>query len=408
MEPGTVDHPRRVRALEALLQITSGDLAGALTHASDEVSAAFGADKVDAFVLDSRRNSLVALGTSNQPLSVLERQVGLDVLPIANGGRAVQVFQDGTFASGEVDRDPEELIGIRQTLKVKSQIGVPLEIGGTRRGVLLITSLRPDFFNSGDVRFAESVARWVGVLAHRAELTETIGKNAVEQGRRLAAEELITILAHDLRNYLNPMSIRLSIVCSRAERERREADVRDLTQAQASLRRLSDLITDILDVTKLERGVFSMRPETVNLPVLVRDVASAMSTAEQPIVAKAAEELTVAGDPARLKQCLENLLGNAIKHSPKRAAVEVIVRSELVDTKPMARVEIVDSGPGVAPDLLPHLFDRFVAGGTQKGLGLGLYIAKQIAVLHEGELTLESELGKGTKVTLMLPAAVTG
>src|SRR6185436_13628421 len=165
--------------------------------ASNAVAEALSADKVDAFLYDETRDSLVALGTSTQPLSALQKRLGLDVLPVSNAGIAVKVYQEGrTFATGRLDLMDDELRGVREGLKVKSTIGVPLEVGGKLRGMLLIASLKPDFFGPADVTFAETIARWVGMIAHRAELVAQITRNALEQGRRAAAEELITVLAH--------------------------------------------------------------------------------------------------------------------------------------------------------------------------------------------------------------------
>src|SRR5687767_7186852 len=101
--------------LERLLEIPSADLKTALTLACDAVAAALRADKVDAFLLDPTKNSLVAIGTSNQPLSSMQRKVGLDVLPIANGGRVVHIFETKKpFRSGRLTEDPGELKGVRE------------------------------------------------------------------------------------------------------------------------------------------------------------------------------------------------------------------------------------------------------------------------------------------------------
>jgi two-component system, OmpR family, sensor kinase len=153
---------RLLATLQRLLESPAADLNVALSHAADAVADALRADKVDAFVHDPMRDSLVAVGVSHQPLSGLERRLGLDVLPLANGGRVVHVFNTGeTFTTGRLDQDVDELRGVREAMKIKSKIGVPLEIGGKRRGMMMIASLQPEFFDQDDVRFAESVrAGW--------------------------------------------------------------------------------------------------------------------------------------------------------------------------------------------------------------------------------------------------------
>jgi signal transduction histidine kinase len=117
------------------------------------------------------------------------------------------------------------------------------------------------------------------------------------------------------------------------------------------------------------------------------------------------DDVRVAGDPARLRQCLENVLANAIQKSPATGAINIFVRrEERADRTRCAVVEVIDEGPGIPPEQLPYLFERFRSGrGGEGGLGLGLYIAKRIAAIHGGDLVAESRPGKGARFTLTLP-----
>src|SRR3954467_1159929 len=104
---------RYLVTLQRLLEIPAADLQSALTHATNALAEALQADKVDAFLYDERRDSLVAVGTSTQPLSNLQKKLGLDVLPLSNGGRVVYVYKTGeVFRTGDLQQDPEELKGI--------------------------------------------------------------------------------------------------------------------------------------------------------------------------------------------------------------------------------------------------------------------------------------------------------
>ena len=186
LDQKTASPQRQLELLEALLRLPAGDMKATLEHVGNLIAGATGADKIDAFLYDAARDSLVAVGTSTQPLSALQRQLGLDVLQISNGGRVVHVYKTGeTFMTGRLDQDEAELPGVKQALKIKSKLGVPLDIGGKRRGMIMIASLKPDFFTAEDARFAESVAHWAGIVAHRAELAEQIGRNAAAQARRV-------------------------------------------------------------------------------------------------------------------------------------------------------------------------------------------------------------------------------
>ena len=396
--------------LESLLRLPAGDLKTTLMHVADLLADATGADKIDAFIYDDQRDSLVAIGTSTQPLSALERKHGLDVLSLANGGCTVQVFRDGkTFYTGKLEGEPGELRGIKEALGVRSTIGVPLEVGGRRRGILLLASQKPDFFTPEDVRYTETIANWVGVVAHRAELAEEIGRNAIEAGRRAGAEEMITVLAHDLRNYLSPISMRLEALRLRAEKEARAADADEASKAQRSVKRLAELVSEILDVARIDQGLFQLRLEQVDLGELTAAAAAEWSTAEQPVqvTVQSGERPVVPGDAARLRQCLDNLIANAIQKSPKRAPVAVFVtRAAEIRDGGYCKIAVLDQGPGIPEEILPHVFERFVSGRRQEGgLGLGLYLARRVAQLHGGDLSVTSEPGKGARFTLTLPVA---
>jgi two-component system, OmpR family, sensor kinase len=396
---------RYLVTLQRLLAIPAADLENALSHASDTLADALKADKVDAFLYDGTKDSLVAVGTSNQPLSALQRSLGLDVLQVSNGGRVVYVYQTGkTYVTGRLQDDPEELRGVKEGMHIQSKLGVPLEIAGTRRGMVMIASLKPDWFSESDVRFAETAVRWVAMVAHRGELVREIEKNAVEQAHKAVAEKLITMLAHDLRNYLAPVLLRLHHIATRAK------DGPDKTipeYAAASIRglgRISSLVDNILDVARLDQGLFELDIKPVDMAKLLEDSARALESPRHRIIVKVSQAILLNGDEGRLRQVIDNLLSNAVKHSPNDAPVSVFAEIRKEDGHDYARIEVVDEGPGVPEDLLPHIFERYTSGrGHEGGLGLGLYIAKRIAVAHGGELEVSTEAGRGAKFALTLP-----
>src|SRR3954453_19627549 len=155
------DPERLLQVLEGLLAIPAADLETALIDVCNQVARALDADKVDAFLYHPEKDTLVAIGSSTQPLSALQKRSGLDVLPRSNGGRVVWVFNEGkTFPTGHLDEDPEELRGVKTVLKIKSKIGVPITVAGKPRGMMMIASLKPDFFTAEDGLFAETVVQW--------------------------------------------------------------------------------------------------------------------------------------------------------------------------------------------------------------------------------------------------------
>ncbi|WP_437488012.1 GAF domain-containing sensor histidine kinase [Sorangium sp. So ce1014] len=392
--------------LERLLDLPAADLRQSLNQASELLCSALDADKIDVFLFEPSRKTLRALGTSNTPLGRLQQALGLDVQAVANGGSIAGVFTTGEpYITGHADREPGEVPGVIHELGVRSHIAVPLVVEGERRGVVSAQSPRPEFFTEGDLRFLGTVSRWIGALTHRAELVEQVTTAAVAQGRRQAAEELITVLAHDLRNYLGPLMSRLDLLHGRAELDARDDDLRDLGRASDSVVRLSQLISDLLDVGRLEQGLFEIVPAAVDLVALAQEIARTLGSPGVEIRVEGPPELVVVADKARVRQALDNLVSNAVKHSPRGKWVLIKLSSDLRSGTEHAHIDVIDHGAGVPPELLPRIFDRFVTGAKASGIGLGLYLASRIAAAHGATLTVNSPPGDGATFRLSLPVS---
>ena len=396
---------RLLTTLERLLTIQALEVKEALAEASQLVAEALDAEKVDAFLYEPAIDSLVAVGSSDTPMARLQHRLGLASVPVANGGYAVEVYLTGeSYRTGQADQDPLVAVGVWQRLGVRSIVAVPLIVGGERRGVVEVASNKPDHFSPEDLRFAEAVARWVGMVAQQAELVEHLARDAAVRARRMAAEELIAVLAHDLRTPLTAATGYLSLLRRRALREGRQQEVGYFDQMGRALQRLSDMIGALMDAGRLEQGLFELELQPVDLARLVRETVDTLATPGTPIRVTGPEELVIEqADPERLRQALENLIGNAIEHSPEGASVIVELDQEARQDGVWAVLCVRDAGPGIPPALLPTLFDRFARGATSSGLGLGLYLARGIAEAHGGTLTVESQLGAGSSFCLAMP-----
>ena len=164
------DADRLLVVLHRLLGLQHVGRTRALDAAAQAVAEAMGADKADVFLHEPTAEALVAAGTSDTPMSRHQTELGLDRLALADGGTAVGVFRTGRSALGRhLDQDPAELRGVIEGLGVRSQIAVPLEVNGQRRGVLLVCSATPGRFTARDLRFVETVAHWVGLVSSEAE-----------------------------------------------------------------------------------------------------------------------------------------------------------------------------------------------------------------------------------------------
>ena len=379
------------------------DLHEALTAVSTRVAEVLGCDKVDTFLLDEAHQTLFAEGTSETEMGSRQRALGLHILALANGSRIVQVFESGTsHLEHHSERDPEELPAIVENLGVKSTVSVPLEVNGVRRGVLAAASSKAEFFQAGDLNFLTITSRWIGMLCHRAELAEHTRKIETEQARRKGADEVIAVLAHDLRNHLQPLIGRLQMMRIDLENGVPVA-ASNVGSALTSAQRLARLTEDLLDMKRLDEGLFSLRLAPVDLAVLCRETAESLSTAAVPVQTGGEPSLLAVIDEERIRQTLENLVANAIRYSPPGKPVQLHVSAAASNHARNAVVEVLDSGPGISKEIAATLFDRFSFSSDSKGLGLGLHLAKQIARVHSGELSVHSRPTGGTRFLLVLP-----
>ncbi|HEX8697199.1 MAG TPA: GAF domain-containing sensor histidine kinase [Myxococcaceae bacterium] len=393
-----------LQALEKLLELPAAELQPTLDRASHLIGELFQADKVDVFLLEERTQTLVAIGVSDTPMARKQKSLGLDRLQLANGGRLVEVFQTGKpWHTGHQERDPKELPGIKEGLGVRSAIAAAFEVGGVRRGVLECSSAKANFFSRDDLRFLEAVARWVSAVVHRATLVEQLTKSANEQGRRAAADELITVFAHDMSNHLFSLRARIELIHRRALRGQASDYLRDAEAASRGIKALSRLTSDLLDVGRLDQGLFVLRRQPVDVVRLVDEIAQAATVPRNEVQRRGPEELVMLADPDRLRQAVSNLVTNALKHSPADLPVVVEVARQKRKDGYWALITVTDQGPGVPGHLMPRLFDRFARGSGSSGLGLGLYLTREIAAAHGGTIEVHSELNKGARFTLALP-----
>jgi len=166
---------------------------------------------------------------------------------------------------------------------------------------------------------------------------------------------------------------------------------------------LERVIVDLLDVAHLNQGIFAINAQHMNLMDLVQEVVAAFRTAERPIHVHTPVEVVFTADPDRLRQLLENVLTNAVKHAPKQTPIVVEVHIKRRMDGPWMILTVSNQGPGLPPELLTTFFHPFVAGSQSTGSGLGLYLANRIAAAHGGTLTIDSPAGQGVQVTLTLP-----
>jgi PAS domain S-box-containing protein len=215
-------------------------------------------------------------------------------------------------------------------------------------------------------------------------------------------DEMMRIVSHDLRTPLNVIIMSTNLVLRR--RQGLDADMRSaLESAVRAARQMNRLVQDLVDGTRIDSGRFSVvaAPETTE--EILREAAENARTVagERRISVRAEADLPhVLADRERLLQLFANLIGNAVKFTDERGHIEILARrreNEVV-------FGVRDDGSGIAPEHLPHLFDRFFhASEDRRGLGLGLAISKAIVEAHGGKLWVESVQGRGTTFSFTMP-----
>ena len=170
-----------------------------------------------------------------------------------------------------------------------------------------------------------------------------------------------------------------------------------------SLRRLSYMVKDLLDVSRLEGGFFCINRQPLDLVDLVHGVVDAARSDRRQIEAKTPEHFIVWGDPGRLTQGVQNLVGTALTHTPAGVPIQVAADARTVADGEWEMVEVHDEGPGIPAHVLPQFFGQHASGEKFAGMGLGLYLARGVAAAHGGTLQVHSEVGRGATFSLLLP-----
>ncbi len=218
-------------------------------------------------------------------------------------------------------------------------------------------------------------------------------------------DQYVGLISHDLRTPLSNISVAASMLQLLLERAGVKEGARPVDTILRNTRRMSEMIEDLLETTRLESGQFKLHKTPFDLALLAQTVAGQLGdTASRPVRLKAAGPAPVLSDAGRIERVLENLIGNAIRYSPSDALVSVQVETNQIE----ALVTVADTGIGIAADELPKLFQPFyrAAGNTNvHGLGLGLYNSRLIVEHHGGRIWVQSSPGGGSTFGFALPVA---
>jgi two-component system CheB/CheR fusion protein len=232
-------------------------------------------------------------------------------------------------------------------------------------------------------------------------------RDITERSLRQLQEEFMALASHELRTPLTAVQGYLQLLMRRPEVRDSEVLAKYAETALSETRHLAQLIEELTDVTRLQTGNLKLELEPVDLAGLVsRVVGVTQPLTAQPISVVSTERPSVLGDAARLEQVVFNLVTNAIVHAPQSERIEV----RLGRSDGQVELQVRDWGAGIPQDDLPHLFSRHYQVArkgrpSKRGLGLGLFISREIVRAHGGEIAVDSVEGECTVFTVRLPAA---
>ncbi|MCY1079844.1 sensor histidine kinase [Archangium lansingense] len=293
-------------------------------------------------------------------------------------------------------------LDVVRELGLRSGLSVPLVARGRTMGALTFASVHPDRYQDEDVRLAEDLA-WRAALALDNARLYRESQEAIQ-----ARDEFLSIASHELRTPITALRLgiqRLFRLARGGAEPPWKTVATSLEGIERQGRRLTLLINSLMDVSRLQSHHIQLDLEEVDLSEVVRDVVAqlggVLARTHTPLVLRADAPVVGRWDRSRLEQVVTNLLDNAIKYGA-RAPIEVTVALE----DGTAVLTLGDRGIGISPDRLPFIFGRFeraVSSRHYGGLGLGLYIVRQIVELHGGTIHVESIPGQGSTFTVRLP-----
>src|SRR5688572_1095662 len=290
----------------------------------------------------------------------------------------------------ELTRNPAIYSAFLDGLRGKERSGVKVETHGPERQIF---DLRVVPIGNANGNGAQ------GALGVFFDITRT-------ERLELVRQEFLSNVSHELRTPLTAIMAFIETLESGAK-EDPESCQRFLSIIRKNASRMHDLIDDILELTAIEGGNIQLRAAPVELHALVTDVCASLaaqaSAREITLRNNVAPEAIIYADARRLEQMLTNLVDNGIKFGREHGAVTISHHSG-----PRDQISVTDDGDGIPAQHLERLFERFyrldrARSREMGGTGLGLAIVKHLALLHGGEVTVDSELGKGSTFTIHLP-----
>jgi signal transduction histidine kinase len=283
-------------------------------------------------------------------------------------------------------------------------LGLPIKAGEDVLGVLVFGRFGGPPYAPDQIRLAEFIAAQTAQLIENHHLVERVAKLEAERWLRRMQDEFITTISHELRTPIGFIKGYATTLLREDTKWDDASRMEFLTIIDEEADRLHELIEDLLDSARLKAGTMFMQLQPVRIDMILREIVvrSTSRYSSLEVQLNVDHGITVMADPTRITQVFDNLLSNAVKYAPG-APVNITV----INTTENCTITVEDQGPGITENHLPHLFERFYrvpdTSISTHGTGLGLFICKQIIHEHGGDISVSSEISKGTVFTINLP-----
>jgi signal transduction histidine kinase len=401
-----IDQSRETRArqsefLLALSDIDPDDPVEFLPILIGAAAEHLGLDGAFGYLLDADRGALVRVAP---PVVPGQGDIALPDRVARDSPHAIA----GAFASGQdaivtdvrEDRALEPLFG---RLGSRTIALISIRVLGDPRGIIGLSARRPNALGQSDRPFLRLVGDRVGLLLEREEVRQ-------RRSDARAREEFVGIVSHELKTPVAVVQAYIEVLERRAERENRARDTEVLRSMSGQMQRMLAMIEELLDIQRIEAGLLRLERSRFDLAEAVKQTAEslAITATRHQITVGPGKSIVVEADRRRIDEIIVNLVENAVRYSPDGGPIEVAVRGGAGT----ARVTVRDRGVGIAPEDQARVFERFFrASGVgdrlregHHGLGLGLYISREIVRQHGGTMGVESAPGQGSTFWFEIPA----
>ena len=397
---------QRVAELAAINTVSAAlvgelDLNALIDLVGEQTRSIFKADIAYVALLDETSNTIKFPYTYGETLTPIPFGEGLT-------SKVIQTNQS-LLINQELDLQVHEIGATIVGRPSLSYLGVPIIVGGKAVGVLSVQSTtREGIFEEKDVRLLSTIASNVGTALHNAQLySEARQARAAAEQANTAKSAFLANMSHELRTPLNSIIGFTRIVRRKGDGVLPEKQTENLDKVLISAEHLLNLINTVLDIAKIEAGRMDVMAANFRISPLIDLCANTTQPLLKPSVVlekRVDENLDyVYSDQDKIRQIVLNLLSNAAKFTHTGRILLAVDR----DGENL-RISVADTGIGISPEALPHIFKEFQQADTSTtrqygGTGLGLSISRNLAHLLGGDITVESELSKGSTFTLNIP-----